>query len=147
MLTEVFEMEPSKESGDQKNHEYFKHQTPTPDLPWLRSYMYLLERGIQTSCDGKNKRKAKVVDLVVNVHEMKLAKVCDGKSEDTNTLIVELLTIDKGFLPNPVMVLNWSRNLSLFPEVTIPDICNYLLCKADEYSAENVKSFKSLTGP
>ena len=36
--------------------------------------------------------------------------------------------------------------MSLFPEVTFPDICNYLLGKADEYSAENLKSFKSLTG-
>ena len=136
----VLEMELSKEPGDQKNREYFKRQK----LPWLRSY--LLERGIQISSDGKNKRKAEVVDLAVNAHEMKLAKVCDGESEDMNTLIAELLTTDEGLLPNPVLVLNWSRNLSLFPEVTFPDICNYLLGKADEYSAENLKSFKSLTG-
>ena len=63
-----------------------------------------------------------------------------------NTLIAELLTTDEGLLPNPVLVLNWSRNLSFFPEVAFPDICNYLLGKADEYSAENLKSFKSLTG-
>ena len=77
---------------------------------------------------------------------MKLAKVCDGESEDINTLFAELLTTDEGLLPNLVLVLNWSRNLSLFPEVTFPDICNYLLGKADEYSAKNLKSFKSLTG-
>ena len=65
---------------------YFKHQK----LPWLRSY--LLERGIQISCDERNKRKAEVVDLAVNAHEMKLAKVCDGESEDMNTLIAELLS-------------------------------------------------------
>ena len=80
----VLEMELSKEPGDQKNRE----------LPWLRSY--LLERGIQISSDGKNKRKAEVVDLAVNAHEMKLARVCDGESEDMNTLIAELLTTDKG---------------------------------------------------
>ena len=68
---------------------------------------------------------------------MKLAKVCVGESEDMNTLTTELLTTDEGLLPNPVLVLNWSRNLSLFPEVTFPDICNNLLGK---------KSFKSLTG-
>ena len=96
---------------------------------------------------GKNKRKAEVVDLVVNAHEMKLANwLCDGESEDMNTLVAELLTTDEGLLPNPVLVLNWSRNLPLFPDVTFPDICNYLLGKADEYSAENLKSFKSLTG-
>ena len=60
-LTEVLEMELSKEPGDQKNREYFKRQK----LPWLRSY--LLERGIQISSDGKNKRKAEVVDLAVKV--------------------------------------------------------------------------------
>lgn len=114
-------MELSKEPGDQKNRQYFKRQK----LPWLPSY--LLERGIQISSDGKNKRKAEVVDLAVN--EMKLAKVCDGESEDINTLIAELLTTDEGLLPNPVLVLNWSRNLSFFPEVTFPDICNYLLVR------------------
>ena len=125
-LTEVLEMELSKEPGDEKNCEYFKRQK----LPWLRSY--LLERGIQISSDGKNKRKAEVVDLAVNAHEMKLAKVCDGESEDINTLFAELLTTDEGLFPSPVWVLNWSRNLSLFPEVTFPDICNYLLRKADK---------------
>ena len=57
-----------------------------------------------------------------------------------------LLTTDEGVLPEPASILNWSRNLSLFPEVTFPDICNYLVGKTDEYSTENLKSFKSLTG-
>ena len=139
-LTEELGMELSKEPGDQKNREYFKRQK----LPWLRSY--LLGRGIQISSEGKNKRKAEVVDLAVNAHEMKLAKVCEGESEDINTLFAELLKTDEGLLPNLVLVLNWSRILSLFPEVTFPDICNYLLGKADEYSAGNLKSFKSFTG-
>ena len=82
-------MEPSKEPGDQKNREYFKGQK----VPWLRSY--LLERGIQISSDGKNERKAEVVDLAVNAHEM----VCDGESEDKNSLTAELLTTDEGLLP------------------------------------------------
>ena len=63
-----------------------------------------------------------------------------------NTLIAELLTTDEGLLPNPVLVLNWSRKLSLFPEVTFPDICNYLLGKAEEYSAENLKSSRAILG-
>ena len=83
-------MESSKEPRDQKNREYFKRQK----LPWLQSY--LSERGIQTSNDGKNKRKAEVVDLAAKAHEMKLAKVCDGETEDMNTLIVQLLTTNKG---------------------------------------------------
>ena len=61
-------------------------------------------------------------------------------------MIAELLRTDEGVLATPALVNNWSKNLSLLPEVTFPDICNYLLGKADEYSAENLKSFKSLTG-
>lgn len=49
-------------------------------------------------------------------------------------------------MPEPTSIMKWNRNLSLFPEVTFPDICNYLLGKTDEYLAENLKSFKSLTG-
>lgn len=58
--------------------------------------------------------------------------------------MADLLTTDEGVLPEPA--LNWSRNLSPFPEVTFPDSCNYLVGKTDEYSPENLKSFKSLTG-
>ena len=74
-------MELSKEPGDQKNREYFKRQK----LPWLRSY--LLERGIQISSDGKNKRKAEVVDLAVNAHEMKTEHHCtDLKRKPSGTI-------------------------------------------------------------
>ena len=66
---------------------------------------------------------------------MKLPKVSDGESKKTNTVIAELLKTDEGVLATPALVNNWSRNLSLLPEVTFPDICNYLLGKADEYSA------------
>ena len=33
-------------------------------LPWLRTLLH--ERGIQTSCDGKAKRKAELAELAVN---------------------------------------------------------------------------------
>ena len=75
----VLEMELSKEPGDQKNREYFKRQK----LPWLQSY--LLERGIQISSDGKNKRKAEVVDLVVNAHEIN--NKCKVKKRHRSILI------------------------------------------------------------
>ena len=52
------------------------------------------------------REKAEVVDLAVNAHEMKLAKVCDVDSEDIDALFAELLTTDEGLLPNPVLVLN-----------------------------------------
>ena len=60
---------------------------------------------------------------------MKLAKVSDGESEDTNALIAELLTTDDRVLPEPASVINFSRNLSLFTEITFPEICNYFLGK------------------
>lgn len=53
-------------------------------------------RNWNVRCDGKSERKAEVVDLAVNAHEMKLAKVCEAESEDINTLIAELLTTDEG---------------------------------------------------
>ena len=116
-------------------------------LPWLRTF--LQERGIQTFSEGKCKRKAELVELAFNDYSVKLAKVSEGESKNENLIMAELLTTDEGVLPDPASILksNWSRNLSLFPEVTFPDICNYmyLLGKTDKYSEENFKSFKSLT--
>ena len=106
---------------------------PTPNLSWLRTLLH--ERGIQTSCDGKAKRKAELAELAVNAPKMKLPKVSDGESENMNTVIAKLLRTNEGVLATPALVNNWSKGLSLFPEVTFPDICNYLLGKADEYSA------------
>ena len=55
---------------------------------------------------------------------MKLAKVSEGESENENLIMAVLLATDEGVLPDPASILksNWSRNLSLFPEVTFPDI-------------------------
>ena len=135
-------METSKEAGDEKNREYFQRQK----LPWLRTF--LQERGIQTSCDGIAKRKADLVELALNAYTMKLAKVSDGESEDTNALIAELLTTDEGALPEPATVINFSRNLSCHSFLRLLFLTSVIICfeKADEYSAENLKSLKSLTG-
>ena len=103
------------------NFDYFQRQK----LPWLRTLLY--ERGIQRTCDGKAKRKAELAELAFNVHKMKLPKVFDGESENTNTVISELLKTDEGVLAKAALLNNWSKNLSLTPEVTLPDICNYLL--------------------
>ena len=126
------------EEGDERNLQYFQHQK----LPRLRTF--LQERGIQTSSEGKGKRKAELVELAFNAHLMKLAKVSDGESENEKAIMAELQTTDEGVLPEPTSIVKWSRNLSLFPEVTFPDIFNYLLGKTDEYSAENLKFLKAL---
>ena len=105
-------------------------------------------RPLQTSREGKCKRKAELVEQAFNSHSVKLAKVSEEESENENLIMAELLATDEGVLPDPVSILksNCSRNLTIFPEFTSPDICNYLLGKTDEYSEETLKSFKSLTG-
>ena len=41
-----------------------------------------------------------------NAHKMKLPKVSVGKSENTNTVIAELLRTDEGVLATPALVKN-----------------------------------------
>ena len=77
---------------------------------------------------------------------MKLSKVSIGESEDEKSIMENLLTTDEGVLPEPASILNWCRNLSLFPEVTFPDISNCLTKKTNKYSMENLISFKSPMG-
>ena len=105
-------------------------------------------RPLQTSSEGKRKRKAELVEQAFNAHSMKLAKVSEEESENENLIMAELLATDEGVLPDPASILksNCGRNLTIFPEFTSPDVCNYLLGKTDEYSEETLKYFKSLTG-
>ena len=78
---------------------------------------------------------------------MKLSKVSSGESENEKSIMGNLLTTDEGVLPELASILNWCRNLSLFPEVTFPDICNCLAEKTNKYSMEkNLISFKSPMG-
>ena len=67
---------------------------------------------------------------------MKLSKVSSGESENEKSIMGNLLTTDEGVLPELASILNWCRNLSLFPEVTFPDICNCLAEKTNKYSME-----------
>ena len=91
-------------------------------------------------------RKAELVEQAFNAHSMKLC--LKEESENENLIMAELLATDEGVLPDPASILksNCSRNLTIYPEFTSPDICNYLLGKIDEYSEGTLKSFKSLTG-
>ena len=77
---------------------------------------------------------------------MKLSKVSSGESENEKSIMGNLLTTDEGVLPELASILNWCRNLSLFPEVTFPDICNCLAEKTNKYSMEKLISFKSPMG-
>ena len=68
-------METSQEEAYEMNCDSFQRQK----LPWLRTLLH--ERGIQTTCDGKAKRKAELAELAVNAPKMKLPKVSDGESD------------------------------------------------------------------
>ena len=114
-------------------------------LPWLRTH--LQEKGIQSSSDGKNKRKAEKAEVAHNATAMKLPKVMDGDSEDRNSLLRVILSTPEGALPLPASILTWTHFFASMAKVTFPDICNFLLGKSDrhdEYSEGNLKSFKSL---
>lgn len=112
-------------------------------MPWLKEY--LQERGIQISSEGKTKRKAELVELSFNACRIKLPKVNDGDHEERTVLLKELLKTNDGVvLPNPDTLKNWIYNFAQIPDLTFPDICNYLIGKSD-YNEENLKSFKSLT--
>ena len=66
----IVDMTTSEEESE-RNQQYIHRQK----LPWLGTF--LQERGIQTSSEGKCKRKAELVALALNAHSMKLAKASE----------------------------------------------------------------------
>lgn len=125
---------------NEETREYFQRKA----VPWLKDYLH--ELGIQTSSDGKNKRKAELVDLAFNATKMKLQKLIDGDHEKKSDLLSNIRkTGQHGVLPNPDTIKDWTNNVSQIPELTFPDMYSYLIGKAD-YDQENLKSFKSLQG-
>ena len=112
-------------------------------VPWLKQF--LQDRGIQISSEEKNKRKAELVELSVNANKMKLEKIKEGDHEEKSVLMLKVRTTEHGVLPNPNTIKDWTNNVSKIPELTFPDIYNYLIGKA-EYDEEKLKSFKSLQG-
>ena len=120
---------------DKFDLDYFRKKP----FSWLRTY--LQEKGIQSSSDGKNKRKAEKAELAHNATAMKLPKVMDGDSEDRNSLLKVILSITEGALPLPASILTWTHNFASMPKVTFPDTCNFLLGKSDrhdDYSERNL---------
>ena len=105
---------------------------------------FLKERGIQLSDGGKGKRKAELIDLCEKGAEMKQAKLEDAV-EDYNKLLEEKLQTEDGKLPDPMTLTAWTNNFSDIPEFTFGDLHSYLV-GSEEYSEENLRSFKSLLG-
>lgn len=105
---------------------------------------YLRERGIQLSDGGKGKRKAELLDLCQKAAAMKQRKL-DDSAEDRTKLLEDKLQTSEGKLPDPKSLSAWTHNFSKIPEFTFGDLYNYLVGKED-YSPENLRSFKSLLG-
>ena len=105
---------------------------------------YLSDRGIQLSDGGKGKRKAELVELCQNAAAMKQPKLVEVV-ESYDQLLEEKLKTSDGRLPNPDTLSSWSHNFANIPEFTFGDLYSYLVGK-EEYSVENLRSFKSLLG-
>ena len=57
----------------------------------------------------------------------------------------EKLTFDKEGLPDPyILSSGWCDRVEDFPELSYPDIYNYLINTPGEYTHESLKSFRSL---
>lgn len=61
-------------------------------------------------------------------------------------VIEQKLETDKGRLPRPELIQNWSYDFSGISEFTFVDLYTYLIGSEEEYTAEKLKSFKSLQG-
>ncbi|XP_015770373.1 PREDICTED: uncharacterized protein LOC107348808 [Acropora digitifera] len=105
---------------------------------------YLSDRGIQSSDRGKGKRRAELLELCQNAAEMKQQKL-EEVVESFDRVLEEKLQTNEGLLPNPDTLRSWSRNFASIPEFTFADLYSYLVGK-DDYSVENLRSFKSLHG-
>ena len=105
---------------------------------------YLRERGIQLSDAGRGKRKAELLDLCEKAAAMKQRKL-DDSAEDLTKVIDDKLQTAVGKLPDPKSLNGWTYNFAKVPEFTFGDLYSYLVGKED-YSAENLRSFKSLLG-
>ena len=113
------------------------------NVAWLKEY--LKKRGIQVSDQGRAKRKAELVELAQRAFKMKLPKI-DEEDEYLTKVIEQKLETDKGRLPRPELIQNWSYDFSGMPEFTFADLYMYLITSEEEYLAEKLKSFKSLQG-
>lgn len=82
--------------------------------------------------------------LAVKAREMKLQRI-DEDDEDISDVIAGKLRTEKGTIPRPEQIQNWSYDFSKMPPFTFPDLYMYLI-GSGEYTAENLKSFKSLLG-
>lgn len=118
--------------------DHFKSKT----VPWLKEY--LTNRGIQVSDQGRNKRKSELVELAEKAFEMKIRRI-DNEDEDVSEVIASKLKTEAGILPNPKHIQNWTYDFASMPEFTFADLYTYLV-GTEEYTAEDLKSFKSLHG-
>ena len=88
---------------------------------------------------GRGKRKAELIELAVNAHKVKLQRI-DEDNENPIDVIASKLSTERGTIPHPENIQNWSYDFSKMPQFTFADLYTYLI-GSGEYTAENLKSF------
>ena len=75
---------------------------------------------------------------------MKIWRI-DNEEDDVSEVITTKLQTDEGNLPNPQDIQKLTCDFAAMPELSFADLYTYLV-GTEEYTAENLKSFKSLHG-
>ena len=96
------------------------------------------------------KRKAELVELCWNSHQLKAPKTWRKRRLNPSLIKEQLKTADEGFLAIPLSkesgLPRWTQNFVSVPELCrFPDLFNYLVGR-NEYNPESVKLYKSLLG-
>lgn len=106
---------------------------------------FLKERDIQISVDGKNRKRAELLELCKNAAEMKVPKL-DNETAQREELINSKITLPGGkLLPHPLSLKFWTHDFTNIPDFRFPDIYHYLVGK-DGYDEDCLRSYKSLQG-
>ena len=77
------------------SHCEMEDQFKSKSVPWLKQY--LTNRGVQVSDQGRNKRKAELVELAEEMFQMKIRRI-DNEEEDVSEVITSKLKTDEGIL-------------------------------------------------
>ena len=106
---------------------------------------FLKERDIQISVDGKNRKRAELLELCKNAAEMKVPKL-DNETAQREELINSKITLPGGkLLPHPLSLKFWTHDFTNIPDFRFPDIYHYLVGK-DGYDEDCLRSYKMSSG-
>ena len=109
---------------------------------------YLTKRGIQVSDQGRGKRKAELVELAQKAFKMKLPKIDEGDEDCAKIVEQELERRQTGDVFHDLSLSRTGHMIFLacLNSLSFADLYTYLIGSEEEYTAEKLKSFKSLQG-